>query len=104
MRVKQSSEWIVGCSREELTVVDQFPVLIGAFADNMQSTICHANQVVAQSIDERTGRTMLYRGFTYQRVKRHGTLNEQTQQVSQATTIYARGAQYLLNGLCPLWV
>ncbi len=104
MRVKQSSEWIVRCSREELTVVDQFPVLISTFVDNLQSTICHTNQVVAQSIDERTGRTMLYRGFTYQRVKRHRTLNEHTQQVSQATTIYARGAQYLLNGLCTLWV
>ena len=102
MRVKQSSEWIVKCSREELTVVDQVPVLISTFVGNLQSTICHTNQVVAQSIDERTGRTMLYRGFTHQGVKRHGTLNEHTQQVSQATTIYARGAQYLLNGLCTL--
>ncbi len=100
MRVEHSSEWIVRCSREELTVVDQFPVLISPFVDNLQSAICRTNQVVAQSIDERTGRTMLYRGFTYQRVKRHGTLNEHAQQVSQATTIYARGAQYLLNGLC----
>ena len=69
MRVKQSSQWIVGRSSEELTVVDQFPVLISAFVDNLQSTIFHANQVVAQSIDERTGRPMLYRGLTYQRVK-----------------------------------